>query len=227
MKNMKSRDFFEEGAIRSVLLVDDHRLYADLVEMYFRSKGVRVDVFDDYHQLFEAAEKGEVKFEEYDVICLDLIVSGYQGPRTLEAVAALAEPTPVVVVSAATDRNLIFPALNAGVSGVFSKGEGLEKFLKVLNFVKQGENYYPKQFLTDNYAISSIDITPQERRALKEISRGHSNKEIAFIMECTEANIKSIVRNLCLKLGVENRTKLAIKAIMFPQLVFQDLEGSS
>jgi DNA-binding NarL/FixJ family response regulator len=55
-------------------------------------------------------------------------------------------------------------------------------------------------------------LTNREKEVLRLIGNGLSNKEIAVALYITEGTVKSHVSNLLSKLGVRDRTKLALLA---------------
>lgn len=62
-------------------------------------------------------------------------------------------------------------------------------------------------FEPNERAIASLGVTPREYAVLELLARGHSNKEIARVMEISPNTVKTHVANLYAKLGVSGRGK--------------------
>ena len=58
------------------------------------------------------------------------------------------------------------------------------------------------------------ELTPRERQVVDLIKHGHANKEIAYRLHLTEGTIKEYLHSIFRKLGVSNRTELAVWAMM-------------
>jgi DNA-binding NarL/FixJ family response regulator len=56
-------------------------------------------------------------------------------------------------------------------------------------------------------------LTPRENQLLALVAEGHANKEIAARLFLSEGTIKVYMNRLFVKLGVSNRTQLAIQAL--------------
>ena len=61
---------------------------------------------------------------------------------------------------------------------------------------------------SDGSGVGSADLAPRQRQVLELLSRGFSNKEIAFTMEITTKTVDYHIRILKIKLGKHRRTEL-------------------
>jgi DNA-binding CsgD family transcriptional regulator len=52
-------------------------------------------------------------------------------------------------------------------------------------------------------------LTPREREVLRWVREGKTNDEIALILSCGVTSVKTHLKNLFRKLGVDNRTAAA------------------
>ncbi|MFC4104040.1 response regulator transcription factor [Paenibacillus xanthanilyticus] len=60
---------------------------------------------------------------------------------------------------------------------------------------------------------SPCPVTPREREILGWISKGLTNREIAFELDISEQTVKNHLKNLLGKLGLDNRVQLATYAL--------------
>jgi two-component system, NarL family, nitrate/nitrite response regulator NarL len=63
-----------------------------------------------------------------------------------------------------------------------------------------------------NTQPEAAGLTARQKEVMKALTFGHSNKEIARLLQVSEATIKIHVRQLIRKLGVVNRTQVALLA---------------
>lgn len=61
--------------------------------------------------------------------------------------------------------------------------------------------------------LGQEELTPAERKILRRIVKGQSNKEIAYNLKISENTVKTHVKNILGKLGVSDRTSAATLAI--------------
>ncbi len=53
-------------------------------------------------------------------------------------------------------------------------------------------------------------LSPREREVVRLVAQGKTNKEIATCTGLAESTVKDYVANACHKVGVDNRTALAM-----------------
>jgi DNA-binding NarL/FixJ family response regulator len=61
------------------------------------------------------------------------------------------------------------------------------------------------------------NLSPRERDVLKLLAAGHTNAEIAAVLYVSVNTVKSHVRGILNKLGVEHRLQAAIIALRYEQ----------
>lgn len=136
--------------------------------------------------------------------------------------------TRVVVLSGSRERDLVFKTIEAGAHGYIPKNEGVQTIIAALEHILKGEIFLPKfiaevsngeEYKERHEAIvtSKLDerlanITPRQQDVLQFLVRGFSNKEISRALSLSESAIKFHVAALCSKLGVRNRTEIAVVA---------------
>ena len=69
----------------------------------------------------------------------------------------------------------------------------------------------------DNLECDLVNLTSRQREVLNRIRRGESNKMIGRQLGMTEGTVKVHVRQMMRKLGVSNRTQLAIRGLHIHQ----------
>ncbi|EAQ27688.1 nitrate/nitrite response regulator [Erythrobacter sp. NAP1] len=92
-----------------------------------------------------------------------------------------------------------------------------------LNFVASGHRVYPDNlgealngWRRDNleHTRSNPKLTDRERHVGTEVAQGHPNKVIARDLNLSEASVKLSIQALQRKLGVRNRTQVAVALVV-------------
>lgn len=117
----------------------------------------------------------------------------------LEGDLARTGPVDIAVV----DPELYTPAsLLTGVKKIFTTDKPLSGRLLLRAFYHADQkSVRPTHTLSDG-----------ERDVMRHLLAGRSNKEIAALAGISLASVKFYVRKLCTKMGVKNRTQLAVMA---------------
>jgi DNA-binding NarL/FixJ family response regulator len=159
--------------------------------------------------------------------------------KRIKALMLSAAEGPLVILSDHDSRDEIIGALNLGAQGFLCAGIDVQLALQALVFISKGGSYFPPvqpdrhstrpHEATDGTSSSadSLDgdgavedaagtgstlagLTERQRTVLERVSRGDSNKIIARGLGIKEGTVKFHVRQLMRKLGVANRTQIAV-----------------
>lgn len=63
--------------------------------------------------------------------------------------------------------------------------------------------------------MPNVELSPRELEVLRLIAAGHSNSEIASILYVSPNTIKTHVRSVLNKLGVNHRVEAAVLAVRY------------
>ncbi|MEL6958459.1 MAG: response regulator transcription factor [Pseudomonadota bacterium] len=199
------------------LVIDDHPLFCDALELTLRSvanfsKVVTADSLEN--ALDRLAGDGPP-----DLILLDLNLPDVDGLDGLMRLKRTAEHTPVIIVSSMTDNSIIANSIIAGAQGFVPKHSHRSVFLEAIQTIAAGDIYKPAGFIEGSGADSSEDpltrltsLTNQQARILELICEGKLNKQIAFDLSIAETTVKAHVTAIMRKLGVQSRTQAVLVA---------------
>ena len=199
------------------LIIDDHPLFCDALELTLRALGeftevVTADCMDAGLQILDGAPSPAL-------ILLDLNLPDVSGLDGLIRIKRCAEKSPVVIVSSITENAVINAAIAAGASGFVPKHSGRAVFKEALTAIADEGVYTPNGFVeadnSDDHAqimarLSSL--TNQQGRILELICEGKLHKQIAYDLSLAEGTVKAHVTAIMRKLGVQRRTQAVLVA---------------
>lgn len=198
-----------------VLLADDHFFILAGVEAVLRDSGFEVVAkVRDGAAVFSA-----IQATRPDILVLDVRMPERDGIDVLTTLRARGDKRPVVLLTASLDDRLLLEAVKAGVNGIVLKEGAEEILLKCLVKVRNGGRWIDETLLQKALELSIRGdssggplhgLTPRERKIAGLVAQGLRNKEIAAELGITEGTVKVYLHGIYGKLGVENRTELAV-----------------
>lgn len=154
-----------------------------------------------------------------DVVLMDLLLPGMGGlEATRDLVARLPDVRVVVLTSAVTDEKVV-PALEAGALSYVLKSASAAQVVDAVRAAAAG-----RATLDPGIANSvvravrgpggrdGVSFTLRERDVLRAVAKGMSNQEIADALGIGVKTVKTHVSSLLGKLGLYDRTQLAVWA---------------
>ena len=214
-----------------ILVADDHELFLKGIELVLagRNPDAEIVLAHDYTEIFEIIAKQN----DFDLILSDLAMPGDVWSNAIEKMHSQLPDTPIIILSAVFDREIVQKTIEIGVSGYLSKTASHTEILEALDIVLSGGAYLPHDFLqtqqldskttTDKLLRDLLEnrgvkktpqkhLTPRQKSVLEGVAAGKSNKVIAFELGMTEGTVKLHMTAIMKTLGVYNRTAAVIEA---------------
>lgn len=122
----------------------------------------------------------------------------------------------LLVFSWNTDAELVAAALGAGASGYVSKAVSGADLVAAIQQVHAGEQVRPSSTSLDDddtfgrWPGSEIGLSPREAEVLALICQGLSNQEVTERAYIGMNTVKTYIRSLYAKIGVESRTQAVL-----------------
>jgi len=200
----------------NILLIDDHPLYRDALRPVIRQLARTVNILEA--SCIADAFRFIDEQPELDLVLLDLTLPDGGGLKSLLSISQLVPNTPIVVISACENHNLVVHLLNAGARGYIPKSSDSEVIKNALLLVLNGETYIPSVALGSLSGATVVEIdadtalTQRQDEVLQLLARGYSNKQIARTLNIAETTVRAHVSDILHRLQAHNRTDAVVKA---------------
>ena len=215
-----------------ILIADDHAIVRDGVRALLSAAG-------DLSVIAEAANGQEAidlaVSTEPDLILMDISMPGLGG---LEATIEIRRRVPrakIIVLSQFADREYVRRFVKAGVSGYVLKKAAGADLVAAIRAVLKGGLVLDPEIARDALAPSGQagggdgpdayeTLTEREKQVLKLVAEGHSNKEVAELLDISVKTAMSHREHVMAKLEVHNRTEL-IRFALRAGVIRDDADG--
>ena len=149
-----------------------------------------------------------------DVVLMDLRLPGYSG---VSAITDLHREFPqcrtLVITTYDCDED-IYRACQAGAQACLLKDSSAEEIIGAIRKVSQGEKCLPAALAARlQERRRREELTSRELDVLRCLARGRNNREIATTLFISEDTVKTHLKNVFGKLGVEDRTGAVLAAV--------------
>lgn len=202
-----------------ILVADDHPLFREAIINTISSAfpGSTTYETEDIESTLELVKSND----EIDLILLDLNMPGMTGLNGLLDVRNECPTTPVVIVSAETEKLKILQTLSYGAVGFIAKSSSKQVIGEAIQSVFAGNVYLPPNIMRSQAVANQANeceispekislLTRRELIVLKHLTKGEANKQIAYNLHISETTIKSHVSSILKKLGATNRVKVVV-----------------
>jgi DNA-binding NarL/FixJ family response regulator len=202
-----------------ILLVDDQSLIRQALSTLLN---LEPDL-----EIVGTAENGEIAIAQYiqlqpDVVLMDMRMPIVNGCQATQAICQQYPQANILILSTHDDGDDVINALQAGAKGYLLKDMLSDELAQAIRNTHQGYTQLAPGLLnrfinrsTDTPAIQPLptsDLTPKELEVTRLIGSGATNREIAETLFIAESTVKTHVNNIFGRLGLKNRSQLAIYA---------------
>jgi len=161
------------------------------------------------------------------VVLADLLLPDMDGVAATKSIRAQLPDTQVVILTSVGEEDVsVVRAVRAGAIGYVSKNADTELLVSTIRAAADGQvQLSPRAAARLMQEMRSpgkqVPLTDRERQVLREVAVGRTNKQIGRSLLIAETTVKSHVRAILDKLGVQSRTQAALLAVQ-SQLVSAD-----
>jgi two-component system nitrate/nitrite response regulator NarL len=201
-----------------ILIADDHPMIRTAIDALLR---------DTEFEIAGNASTGEEALRKVDelepeLLLLDVRMPGGSGMDVLRKLRAEGRTLRVILLTATLDDAALWEAKALRIDGIVLKNSDPAYLIECLEAVKQGGTWIDPELnvriaeLGERFtAIERPALAPRERELIKCVRKGLRNREIGKQLGVTEGTVKVYLHAVFEKVGVSNRTELAIRADEF------------
>jgi two-component system, NarL family, invasion response regulator UvrY len=195
-----------------ILMVDDHAVVREGLK-YILSQAPELEVAAEARCVPEALEL--LRTQHFDVILLDLSLSGQSGMELLRVVKAKPSAPPVLVVSAYAEDQYAVQVFKAGADGFINKESAPELLVSAMRRVASGKKYVSAELAdklacnltrTDNPAHQYL--SNREFQVLSRLARGESLTTIAAALHMSTKTVTTYRSRILEKTGSTSNAEL-------------------
>ncbi|WP_319524388.1 response regulator transcription factor [uncultured Desulfosarcina sp.] len=205
-----------------VMIVDDHTIVREGIKALLDIQE-GIDVVAEAKSSIECLNKMEAVLP--DVVLMDLKMPGIDGIETTRLVKKNYPQVKVILLTNYDDEEYVIASIKSGADGYVLKDVKKGDLLEIIHGVFQNRAFIdPTVTRKLFHSIRQSDaakkapatrpvLSQRELQILTHLVEGKSNKDIANSVNLAPDTIKSHLKNIYQKLGVNNRSQAARVAI--------------
>ncbi|MDD2058289.1 response regulator transcription factor [Pseudomonas sp. GD03860] len=207
-----------------ILIADDHPLFREAIHNVISDGFPGSEVMETADLDSALALTGE--HDDLDLILLDLNMPGMHGLGGLINLRNEAPTIPVVIVSAEQDKQIVLQAITYGAVGFITKSSPRSQMTEAIERILNGNVYLPPDIIRTQKAGTRRNhnehpgfapellqaLTRKQLLVLERMTKGESNKQIAYNLDIAETTVKAHVSAILRKLNVHNRVQAILSA---------------
>jgi DNA-binding NarL/FixJ family response regulator len=200
-----------------LLIVDDH-------EVVRQGLAAVLSRHEEFQVVGEAGTVAEsiaaARRFEPDLVVMDVRLPDGSGIEACRAIRAELPATRVVMLTSYPDEEAVLSAILAGASGYLLKQIRGRDLVTALEAIGRGESLLDpavtervldrvRRIANGDEKDELSDLTSQERKILKLVAEGKTNKEIAADVFLSDKTVKNYVSSILSKLNLQRRAQAA------------------
>jgi len=198
-----------------VLIADDHSVVREGLCM-FLGRDPELTVVGE---AVDGAEAVELSRQLHpDVVLMDLLMPVMDGIAATSVIRNELPETEVIALTSVLESTAVVAAVRAGAIGYLLKDIQAPELRRAIKAAAAGQVQLSPQ--ASAYLLREVRtpekteaLTERETEVLRLMVQGQSNKQIARDLQIAEDTVKTHVKHILAKLGVQSRTQAVLGAI--------------
>ncbi len=207
-----------------VLIVDDHTVFAESLALVINMQRdmETVGTASTCASALESARQLQP-----DVVLLDVLLPDGDGIAVAEAIKRIQPTTKTVVLTSATEDEVLLRAIDVGVSGFITKHRAINDVIAAVRAAHAGEMLISPAILLgllsrlyqrqrQEEARASLEpLTLRERQVLQALAQGLDSRETAMRLRISPNTVRTHLQNAMSKLGVHSKLEAVVLALKY------------
>jgi two-component system, NarL family, response regulator NreC len=205
-----------------IVLADDHTLFRQGLRRVLEEQA-------GWQVVAEASDGAEavrlVLKHEPHLVILDIAMPRLNGVEATRQIARRVPDVRVLVVSMYSDDLYVTQALQAGAHGFVLKDSADADLVRAVRDLKAGKSYFSpavSKVVLDDYVRHLADrgitdrfdaLSEREREVFQLVAEGHSNKEIAGLLNVSPGTVETHRARIMEKLDVHSAAEIVLYAV--------------
>lgn len=202
-----------QPAAARLLIVDDHRLFAEGIQ-FLIEQAVGYDVVGTVYSGREV-----IPFLEQhpiDLLLLDIELPDLSGFELALAIRSRYPNLNILALSMRDDTQSIQRIRDAGATGYCAKSAGREELFAAIRAVRDGNQYWPSTYddwlKPEKTGSDGYGLTNREEEIIRLIASGVSTRTIASKLFLSTRTVETHRKNIYRKLGIHTNVELTLYA---------------
>jgi two-component system, NarL family, response regulator LiaR len=206
------------GSAINILIVDDHVLFADVLQDALKARGL--DVVGTASSGREGIKQARAL--KPDVIIMDLDLPDLDGLSAGRRILAEAPNIRIIAVTALENAATVRRAIREGFQGYVVKSASMEQLVGSIIAMSRAQMVLPLEAVRSllgapadagEAGTLADQLSPRERQVLLLLVGGASSNELARRLYLSKNTVRTHVQNICAKLHVHSRLEAVAFAV--------------
>lgn len=149
-----------------------------------------------------------------DVTLMDGVLPDIHGVEAIRTIVSSNPQARIILFSINESAEDIHRAIEAGAFGYASKSQNQDVIVRAVREVSRGERFLEPELARRLSARAATNtLSQRELEVLRLVAEGRANKQIGAGLGLSENTVKTHLTRIMGKLGVHDRTSLAMRAM--------------
>jgi DNA-binding NarL/FixJ family response regulator len=199
----------------TLLIADDHVIFAEALKAYLEHKYLVVGVVPDGRALIDAALSLKP-----DVIIVDMAMPILNGLDAARRIKEQAPKMKFIFLTMRDDPNLAAAALELGPIGFVLKHSAGPELLEAIDHVLRGEAYLTRKLRSEDWVTTKArarqfnkELTPRQKDIVQLFGEGRTIKQIADLLNLSEKTVEFHKHHIMEAFNLKNNAELILFAL--------------
>ena len=209
------REMQQTGATVRVLVVEDHRMFAEAIVATLETQP-GIDVVGIAGTAAAAVTQSQRL--RPSVVLMDYRLPDGMGTAAARVIRTNDPLARVLILTASAEESLVREVVRAGCSGILTKGRGLDDLVAAVRSAAAGETVFAPSLLDRLSAPAHAErttplLSDREIEVLRLVAEGLDTREICVRLDLSVHTVRNHLQSCMGKLGVHTRTQAVSAAI--------------